>query len=211
MGNSSYGSGAITDGHYHLCVNITNFDEYNSPPVEMHVTINGEVRRNRFGTIIVQVHNMADINILNDQVMGPKELVQGFRIPPEVESPQFQSSIQAAVASDNQAQQAQTKTCVRRVLQLSLSENFAYDNRNADVLKENDYADSRKQKRPMPSSPAARKKLYSDTTTTATLQNDKTNKSVSSVNENDAFPVGVIDGGVIDNDTIDVHEKRASG
>ncbi|XP_015111365.1 uncharacterized protein LOC107037359 [Diachasma alloeum] len=48
LGNMSYGAGAITNGRYHLCLNVANFDIHVSPQVGAHVTVEGTPRRNRY-------------------------------------------------------------------------------------------------------------------------------------------------------------------
>lgn len=110
----NYGSGAITDGVYHLCVNVTNFHEHHNPPVGTHIKIKGEVRRNRFGTIIVQIENMSDIEILEDRVMGADELATGFRIPPEVQSQVAPAPVAQQVTSGPVVQQAAPASVVQQ-------------------------------------------------------------------------------------------------
>lgn len=84
MGLVSYGSGAITDGRFHLNVNVTNFNLNPNPALGAHVRIQGEIRRNRFETLVLQVLNMADISVIDNEIMTPAALRGGYRIPGRV-------------------------------------------------------------------------------------------------------------------------------
>lgn len=77
--NYSYGSGAITDLHYRLPVNVTTFSENGNPGKGSYVRVNGEVRESKLGTILLQVESMDQIKILDDEAKTDAEMKLGFR------------------------------------------------------------------------------------------------------------------------------------
>ncbi|XP_051155222.1 uncharacterized protein LOC127277869 [Leptopilina boulardi] len=84
QGNSSYGSGAITDLTFRLPINITSFDGISSPCRGACVEIKGQLRTNNYKTIILQVDSMSDISKANDEVMTVIEMRKGvFVLIPE--------------------------------------------------------------------------------------------------------------------------------
>lgn len=85
-GNASYGSGAITDGFYRLRVNVTAFNPAQSPPVGAHVIVEGELRRDNFNAVLLQVSDMNAIRVMDDIIMDPVHLRNGFRVPPNREA-----------------------------------------------------------------------------------------------------------------------------
>ncbi|KAF7998487.1 hypothetical protein HCN44_010895 [Aphidius gifuensis] len=60
VGNYSFGSGAITDGVHHLCVNVAGA-QGPSHAAGTHNVVTGDLRRNNYETIVLQVADMANI------------------------------------------------------------------------------------------------------------------------------------------------------
>ncbi|XP_044014007.1 uncharacterized protein LOC122856400 [Aphidius gifuensis] len=83
IGNFTSASGAITDGVYHLCVNVA-VPSAQMIPAGSHVTILGELRRNNHDTLILQVTEMTNIQIVDEQIMDPAQLRNGFHIIPRI-------------------------------------------------------------------------------------------------------------------------------
>ncbi|KAF7998483.1 hypothetical protein HCN44_010891 [Aphidius gifuensis] len=79
FGNYSYGSGAITDGTYHLCCHVAGAPEQ-SPPAGTHVALVGDLRRNNYDTLILHVVGMAQIDVIEDEIMEASRLRIGFRV-----------------------------------------------------------------------------------------------------------------------------------
>lgn len=84
VGNVSYGSGAVTDGTYHLIVNVTNYNQNANLATGVHVRLHGLIRRNRHDSIVLQVTNMNDVTIVDDAIMLPRELRRGHLPIPAV-------------------------------------------------------------------------------------------------------------------------------
>ncbi|XP_015125565.1 uncharacterized protein LOC107047319 [Diachasma alloeum] len=61
FGNAAYGSGAITDGHYRLVINIGVFNLHNVPGLGSHIVVQGTLRRNAYQTLLLQVPDMSNI------------------------------------------------------------------------------------------------------------------------------------------------------
>lgn len=61
---------------------MTGFDQHQSPVPGTHVIVIGELRSNNFNTQILQVNDMESIRVVDDEVMSPYRLRNGFRIPP---------------------------------------------------------------------------------------------------------------------------------
>ncbi|KAF7997660.1 hypothetical protein HCN44_008833 [Aphidius gifuensis] len=77
VGNYSFGSSAITDGVHHLCVNVAGARGL-SPAAGSHIVVTGDLRRNNYETIVLQIADMANIQILDDQIMDPVQIRNGF-------------------------------------------------------------------------------------------------------------------------------------
>ncbi|XP_011312740.1 uncharacterized protein [Fopius arisanus] len=105
-GNGVYGSGAITDGYYRIPVNVSAFDVNFSPEVGTHVLIQGELRRNQYGKPLIQIQDMAGIQVVGDRIMPPEELQNGFRVPP-VEASVINNAPMAVPAAANRAKVGQ--------------------------------------------------------------------------------------------------------
>ncbi|KAF7996076.1 hypothetical protein HCN44_009912 [Aphidius gifuensis] len=80
VGNYSYGSGAITDGVYHSCINVAG--PHKAIPAGTHVVVSGELRRNNYDTLILQVTDTSQITIADDQMMDARLLRASFRVIP---------------------------------------------------------------------------------------------------------------------------------
>ncbi|KAF7990607.1 hypothetical protein HCN44_000412 [Aphidius gifuensis] len=83
VGNFSYGSGAITDGIHHLCVNVAGMHG-ESPEPGTHVSLTVELRYNAFNTLILQITDMSNIRIVDNQIMDQKSSKNGFRKIPKL-------------------------------------------------------------------------------------------------------------------------------
>ncbi|XP_043474283.1 uncharacterized protein LOC122506256 [Leptopilina heterotoma] len=81
--NSSYGCGSITDLHYKLIVNVSQFNNESNHEEGRFVSVKGTLRENEHKTIVLQVTAMHDIEDLNKSVTE-EELDKGFRTPPRV-------------------------------------------------------------------------------------------------------------------------------
>lgn len=90
QGNSSYGSGAITDLTFRLPVNVTSFDGVSSPCRGALIEVNGFMRVNNFQTIILQVDSMNDIKEVNDEIKTTIDMRKGVfaLIPKENQTPE---------------------------------------------------------------------------------------------------------------------------
>lgn len=80
--NSTYGSGVVTDAvRYKLNVFITSFDELQAPMYGSHISIQGHLRRTETQQIILQVAIMAQIQVVDNEVLSAEDMRAGFRVP----------------------------------------------------------------------------------------------------------------------------------
>ncbi|XP_051154927.1 uncharacterized protein LOC127277671 [Leptopilina boulardi] len=78
--NATYGSGAITDFHYRIPVNVTQYDSNSTVPLGAHVRVKGRLRVNEYNTIIFQVPNREHILILGDKYLSHMEMKLRFHV-----------------------------------------------------------------------------------------------------------------------------------
>ncbi|XP_044003577.1 uncharacterized protein LOC122849079 [Aphidius gifuensis] len=83
ISNFTSASGAITDGMYHVCVDVA-VSSVQMIPAGTHVSILGELRRNNYDTLILQVTEMSNIQIVDEQMMDSAQLRNGFHIVPKI-------------------------------------------------------------------------------------------------------------------------------
>lgn len=77
-GNSTYGSGALTDLRYRLTVNITIMEKHCNLKRGTHFEAKGRLRENDHSTIVLQIPDMSHLTQINNQIITNKEIKKGF-------------------------------------------------------------------------------------------------------------------------------------
>ncbi|XP_043468029.1 uncharacterized protein LOC122502170 [Leptopilina heterotoma] len=136
--NSSYGSGTITDVHYKLLVNVTQFNKEFSPAKGKFVKLNGLLRKNEHGTAILQIASMNDIREVPDAPEATEvELKKGFANPPKASSPSQTSNGDPQAQKSNGSSSAQSHSPLQVQLDSSTAQSLpqAQMSQNSSPLK----------------------------------------------------------------------------
>ncbi|KAB0792784.1 hypothetical protein PPYR_14743 [Photinus pyralis] len=79
--HSSYGSGAIMEGIYKLRVRISHFHQNPALVEGAHIRLIGEIKKDRYDSIYLQVADNNDITVIDDKVLSKETLRGGIHTP----------------------------------------------------------------------------------------------------------------------------------